>query len=931
MTSNRKSKRLTQLAFGLLVGCSIPLLSSVAGTKQVMAQEGAGASMTVVTKTVGALAEPTVQSACVGTLFAGQVCAAIIKPQNIELGLTGRVHVEVIRNGIDRFSPVLEPIPGSVFPSGFTFPPLVSGANAFEVVISYDLPAPGDLGLWTFRQAKNDWTRWFGRGAPVVNSVPSRGNPRLELQGLRSPRTAKTVVRTNGLTGEFELTGFAQSSGGGYFSGEIQSFSRDWSLLSKSEIRFGEQGQTRNTSRPFSARINLSSNAEFVLVGFSYYFAKSEEAPSLSGIVLGRVGAGFIASNSRPPITTPPATFLPTSTNQPSSATTTLVPTTTAVSPSSRVLTKSDFVIGSNGGSACTGSRVPVDVGWEILVAPSLLDSGGKLLFNSVGPAIGSAGIGLSDFVFENVGGKPFSNDPRGVTGVATSFMQIEQRFLGTADFAPSSRSLTVSVPLTTLSVSDQQVIGKPIRFAASYKDPKTNLDVLPREYSFEVLYSDGSPFDGRLVTSPDPTSFETVISQSGNFLARLQVNDGRFCTVRTARFSVFRDIGPGVTTTTAAPGTKTLTAISPAFGGFLGCRGRVGSRALVDTVTVVPLLVDYQGKQIFYGFTNYVDVSGVSVDDFSIELISGLPSFKKVQYGFETLASNLAKFKIVFRGTERFAPSERVVTVSVPVPSLSIEGAATVGQPIRMTATFREFAPLSSAVPESSRVFVEVTRADGTPYSGYEATPINTDGSIFLTVKEPGNYLARIEVVGTEGYGICTEAKTPFTVLNSPSPTTIPTLTTLTSVPPTTTPPPATVTTTPIPTSTSIATVPPSQPSTSTIPLTTSTKPSVSTTSVIPLVTTSTVLASPFFIATPASDTVQGNPLAVRISNPLGVARVDWLLNGIPIGSDVSPQDPLIVDLAGWGRGPFWLEAVVVDAKTWKETKTLGVAFSIR
>jgi hypothetical protein len=83
-------------------------------------------------------------------------------------------------------------------------------------------------------------------------------------------------------------------------------------------------------------------------------------------------------------------------------------------------------------------------------------------------------------------------------------------------------------------------------------------------------------------------------------------------------------------------------------------------------------------------------------------------------------------------------------------------------------------------------------------------------------------------------------------------------------------------------------------------------------------------------WIASPIHNSVVGPAVKMQINDASNVARVDWYVNGIIIGSDITPADPLTFNAQGWGAGPFALKAVIVD-RAYKETTTQTVNFSVR
>jgi hypothetical protein len=117
--------------------------------------------------------------------------------------------------------------------------------------------------------------------------------------------------------------------------------------------------------------------------------------------------------------------------------------------------------------------------------------------------------------------------------------------------------------------------------------------------------------------------------------------------------------------------------------------------------------------------------------------------------------------------------------------------------------------------------------------------------------------------------------------------------------------------------------TLPPST-TTSTSPSTTTTKPTTTTTP-----PTTTPGNSTKSISSPVNNSVVGTIVRMQINDAANVARVDWYVNSIPVGSDITPADPFTFNALGWGPGPFTIKAVVVDG-SFKETTTRTVSFSI-
>jgi hypothetical protein len=155
----------------------------------------------------------------------------------------------------------------------------------------------------------------------------------------------------------------------------------------------------------------------------------------------------------------------------------------------------------------------------------------------------------------------------------------------------------------------------------------------------------------------------------------------------------------------------------------------------------------------------------------------------------------------------------------------------------------------------------------------------VNGVATFSLNGLKAGDYIVSIKVSDSVGFGITTNFSTPVKIT------------------------PAGVTsTTSAPTTTA--------PSTSTPPTTT---PGNSTKS----------------ISSPVNNSVVGTIVKMQINDAANVARVDWYVNNIPIGSDITPADPLTFNAQGWGSGPFTLKAVVVD-RSFKETTTRTVSFSI-
>jgi hypothetical protein len=242
------------------------------------------------------------------------------------------------------------------------------------------------------------------------------------------------------------------------------------------------------------------------------------------------------------------------------------------------------------------------------------------------------------------------------------------------------------------------------------------------------------------------------------------------------------------------------------------------------------------------------------------------------VQTVVTLIKPGFSKFSATFAGNANYAPSAGVREVRIPQATLAIVGGTTEGAgplEVRVTLTDPE-----TGAPTAGLVTSVIARGGpaGGIASGAPGRFVAVSGSFSLEGLRAGGYTIEVRVSDLVGSQIYSSATLGVQI----APASVTTTTTATSSPPTTTPGNSTKT-----------------------------------------------------ISSPVNNSVVGTAVKVQINDPTNVARVDWYVNNIPIGSDITPADPLTFNAQGWGPGPFTLKAVVVDG-SFKETTTRTVSFSI-
>lgn len=233
------------------------------------------------------------------------------------------------------------------------------------------------------------------------------------------------------------------------------------------------------------------------------------------------------------------------------------------------------------------------------------------------------------------------------------------------------------------------------------------------------------------------------------------------------------------------------------------------------------------------------------------------------------------SKVSATYAGNATYAPSSGTREIRIPQASVQIVSGTTEGAPllVRVSLTDPETgAPTKSFVTS----VVATSTVQGATGAGAGGSVVDGVGTFSLSGLKAGDYIVNVRVPDAVGSVIFTNFTLPVRIM--PVGVTTTTLPSTTTTPPTTTPGNSTNT-----------------------------------------------------ISTPVNNSVVVGPaVQLQINNATNVARVDWSINGNPIGSDITPADPLIWNAQGWGSGPFILKAIVVDA-SFKETTTRSVSFSIR
>ncbi len=231
------------------------------------------------------------------------------------------------------------------------------------------------------------------------------------------------------------------------------------------------------------------------------------------------------------------------------------------------------------------------------------------------------------------------------------------------------------------------------------------------------------------------------------------------------------------------------------------------------------------------------------------------------------------------FSGNALYLPSVGTREIRIPQATIEVLGGLTVGTPLQVRVSL---ADPETGAPATARIDSVIITNNTPGGAGAGASGVTIAGSQTFSFNglAAGSYTVSVRVPDTVGFVLSTTFTLPLTI-GSGNPTT--------TVGPTTTV--ASTTTTPAPTTT---------------------KPGTSAA-----------------ISRPANNATVGSPVFMQIANPTNVARVDWVLNGVPIGSDLTPADPFTFDARGWGAGPFTLTAVVVDT-SWRTSTTPAVIFRV-
>jgi hypothetical protein len=229
-------------------------------------------------------------------------------------------------------------------------------------------------------------------------------------------------------------------------------------------------------------------------------------------------------------------------------------------------------------------------------------------------------------------------------------------------------------------------------------------------------------------------------------------------------------------------------------------------------------------------------------------------------------------KVSASYAGNATYGPSSATREIRIPQAAIQIVGGAIEGVPLQVRVSLTD--PETGAPTKALVTSVVITSTTpGGPGTGTTGSVVDGAATFTLGGLRAGDYNVTVRVPDTIGFVLFTNFTLPLRISTSGASTT--------TVPPTSTPP--------------------------------TTTPGTSTKT----------------ISSPVNNSVVSSAVKMQINEASNVARVDWFLNGVTIGSDITPADPMTFNAQGWGPGPFTLKAVIVDG-AFQQTTTRTVSFSV-
>lgn len=462
-------------------------------------------------------------------------------------------------------------------------------------------------------------------------------------------------------------------------------------------------------------------------------------------------------------------------------------------------------------------------------------------------------------------------------TAIKPGFSKVSASYAGNATYAPSSGTRDIRIPQAAIQIVSGTTEGNaPLVVRVSLTDPETGAVSLIALTG--AVIANSSPQGAGAGASPVFVNGVATVSlnglKAGNYIVSIEVSDVVGFGVSTNFTTPVRISPAGVTTTTSSPTTTAPATTSTPPTTIVPTTTTIASGTRIATSIVWFVLNRCSPKAPC--LTYVAGVADARGNLIANELSGGVQTVEtSIKPGF-------LKFSATYAGNAVYSPSSGTREVRIPNAAIQI-----------VTGTVEGSGPLEVLVSLTDPETGQLTKAEVTVAIA-EASPVGPGPELFASTRyiagedlfkfpglKAGTYIVSVKVLDTVGSVL-------FSKILVAARITAPGVTTTT---------PATTTTAPV------TTTPPT------------TTPGNSTKS----------------ISSPANNSVVvGTAVKLQINDASNVARVDWFLNGISIGSDVTPADPLTWNAQGWGSGPFTLKAVVVD-RSWKQTTTGTVSFSIR
>jgi hypothetical protein len=462
-------------------------------------------------------------------------------------------------------------------------------------------------------------------------------------------------------------------------------------------------------------------------------------------------------------------------------------------------------------------------------------------------------------------------------TSIKPGFSRVSATYAGNATYAPSSDTREIRIPQAAIQIVSGTTEGNaPLVVRVSVTDPETGAvpSVVPATAVIATSTVQGGAGAGASAVFINGVATVSLNGlKVGDYIISIAVAD-------LVGFSIFTNftmpvkITPaGITTTTSAPTTTALATTS------------TPPTTTVPTTTTTP-----GGTRVATSIVWFV-LNRCSPKAPCLTYVAGVADARgnlianELSGGVQTVETSIKpgflKFSATYAGNAVYAPSSGTRDVRIPQATIQI-----------VAGTIEGSGPLDVLVSITDPETGQFTRAQVT-VAVAEASPVGPGPELFASsdyiareglFKFPGlrvgTYIVSATVKDTVGSVLFSKFTVAARITAAGVTTT--TLAPATTAPPSTTPP--------------------------------TTTPGNSTKT----------------ISRPANNSVSGVVVKFQINDATNVARIDWSVNGIPIGSDITPRDPWTWNAAGWGSGPFTLKAVVVDG-SFKETTTRSVSFSIR